>query len=60
MVMLTAVGNNGAVYAIEKDRYISSWTAVYFFIGVVLFKHLDYLKSPEKYFEYIQDFFERV
>ncbi len=21
MVMLTAVGNNGAVYAIEKDRY---------------------------------------
>lgn len=46
MVMLTAVGNNGAVYAIEKTD-IFSWTAYTFYRERVLSKHLDYLKSPE-------------
>ena len=40
MVMLTAVGNNGAVYAIEKTD-IFSWTAYTFYRERVLSKHLD-------------------
>ena len=55
MKMLTAVGNNGAVYAVEKtDQY----TRVKFmqYMTTVEKRHPQYLTSPVEYAEFMQDF----
>ena len=59
MEMLTAVGNNGAVYAVEKTEKFSSKAFSQYYEKMDL-KHPDYLASVEKYEEYIQDFLKGI
>lgn len=59
MVILTAVGNNGAVYAVEK-RMDFSYNKYLEYRESVISRHLDYLKTPQKYAAYMQDFLSGV
>lgn len=59
MKVLTAVGNNGAVYAVEKNDVFSLEKFNSYRVSM-LKQHPDYLKSPEKYAEYIQEFLKGV
>ena len=55
MKMLTAVGNNGAVYAVEKtDKY--RYVEFMQYMSMVEKRHPRYLKSPIEYGEFMQDF----
>lgn len=59
MRMLTAVGNNGTVYAVEK---LKSFAVKKFdlYRVEVLSRHEHYLESPDKYADYIQDFLKGI
>lgn len=59
MRMLTAVGNNGTVYAMEK---LKSFDVKKFdlYRVEVLSRHEHYLESPDKYADYIQDFLKGI
>ena len=59
MKMLTAVGNNGRVYAVEKTATFSK-IKFDFYRKSVLERHPNYLESPEKYEKYIDDFLKGV
>lgn len=54
MKMLTAVGNNGAVYAVEKTEAFS-FVRYDMYRKAVLDRHPDYLNNPDAYAEYIRD-----
>lgn len=57
--MLTAVGNNGKVYAVEKTAAFSKITFD-LYRKSVLERHPNYLESPEKYEKYMDDFLKGV
>lgn len=59
MQMLTAVGNNGAVYAVEKTK---DFTLLKFkrYLKSAKEKHPQYLNTPDEYAMYIQDFLKGV
>lgn len=54
MQMLTAVGNNGAVYAVEKTNKFVRLNFMRY-MDTVEKRHPQYLESPDKYAEFVQD-----
>ena len=59
MKMLTAVGNNGIVYAVEKTAGFSS-VKFNAYRKSVLDRHLNYLDSPVYYSKYIKDLLKGI
>lgn len=59
MRMLTAVGNNGAVYAVEKT---DEFDILKFkrYTNLVKERHPNYLSTPEEYTKYMQDFLKGI
>jgi len=54
MVMLTAVGNNGVVYALEKTSQFDPG-GFWFHEASMLAKHSDFLSSPENYAVFVNE-----
>lgn len=59
MKILTAVSNNGTVYAVEKtDKF--DYTKYWEYYEFISKRHLDYMSSPESYMEFINDILKGI
>ncbi|WP_195984067.1 minor capsid protein [Clostridium sp. D33t1_170424_F3] len=59
MKVLTAVGNNGSVYAVEKSDSFSK-KKFFEYYQEAMSQHPDYLKTPEKYAKYMDSLLKGI